>query len=272
MATITDLQRYAQRNYGLDYPGALRQVHGLDLDPDGIAYEVYGVPLHSALDDFLSDLGGRVAVVGLNGGADVVSTPDATSLDLSTDFEIRFEGSILEVDGNSSLITKFGGDGDRAYLYQITGFHSHDIAVSEDGSAVLNNQTAAFQTFAVRPNYALRATFDADDGAGNRVAEYYYGIKTPRSSTIDGATNLIETVTTAGAVTGIFNSTAALVVGGTETGDREIHMHVERMEVYDGINGTLVANPDFRYLKLGTTSFVDSVGLTWTFNGNAHVA
>lgn len=269
MTSISHLQAAAQRNFGLDYPGALRQVHGIAKDPNGIAYELYGVPLYSALDNLLSDLGGRHLVLDGTSGT-YLSSPDVAAFDIAGDLDFRFEGSTFS-DGNRALIAKWGASGNRSYIMQLGAFNAFAFTTTDDGSTTFGNATANFLT-TDRLNWAFRLTFDADDGSGNRVATYYSGARTPKSSSIDGATTVIETVTTAGA-TSIFNSTADLTIGAQNDGASNVaQLEIDRIELYDGIDGTLVANPDLRFLDPGTTSFQDSLGNTWTLNGNASIA
>lgn len=47
---------------------------------------------------------------------------------------------------------------------------------------------------------------------------------------------------------------------------------VHRAEVRSGITGTVVANPDFRALAPGTTSFADTTGKMWSLAGTAEVS
>jgi len=44
---------------------------------------------------------------------------------------------------------------------------------------------------------------------------------------------------------------------------------VYAVEVRNGIDGTVVANPNFSGQKPGATSFTDTAGRPWTLNGSA---
>jgi hypothetical protein len=46
---------------------------------------------------------------------------------------------------------------------------------------------------------------------------------------------------------------------------------VHRAELRDGIDGTVVANPDFTGHDAGDTSIVDGTGKTWTLAGDAYL-
>lgn len=262
------LQRLAQLNFGLDLNGALREVSGLDLDANGVAQSLYGSDVNGAHEELVTLLGGRNLTLDGSSGT-YISTPDSAALSIAGDLDLRFEGSTFD-DGNRAIVAKWLTTGDqRSYILQLGAFGAYAFTTSADGVAALSNNTANFQDV-VNDNWSIRVTFDADDGAGNRVATYYRG-GLSNSSTIDGATTVVETVTTAGTTT-IFDSTADLTIGAQGDGTSNVaQLEVLRMELYDGIDGTLVADPDFRFLAPGTTSFSDSVGNTWTLNGNAAV-
>src|SRR5690606_35105418 len=73
--------------------------------------------------------------------------------------------------------------------------------------------------------------------------------------------------------TSLHSGTAALTVGaGGDSGTTgAIAAKVRAVQVRNGIDGTVVANPDFSAETPGTTSFADSTGKTWTVNGSAAI-
>src|SRR5690606_35784187 len=113
---------------------------------------------------------------------------------------------------------------------------------------------------------AQRATMDVDNGSGGRTITFYTG------HTVAGpVTHLGDQIVQAG-TTSIFSGTAPLEIGSREGGTADLYPGVVlAARVYDGIEGTLVADPDFRQQKPGTTSFTDSTGNTWTISGDAAI-
>src|SRR5690606_38206742 len=82
---------------------------------------------------------------------------------------------------------------------------------------------------------------------------------------------LLDTVT--GSSTSINSSAAELMVGASDQGVGSLFPGVvHAVEVRDGIEGTVVANPNFESQDFGDTSFIDDAGRTWTINGNAFIS
>lgn len=196
----------------------------------------------------------------------IASTPDTAALDVSGDIDLLWEG---ETDwyaiGSQFLIGKWGISGSRAYGMRIG-----------DGQLALNFVTpagASLQAAAYLPTLprraAVRATLDTDNGAGGYTARLYW------AASITGPWTQVGTditSTTYGPVT-IRNVTAPLSIAPAqvESGVYPLSGRVYRAEVRSGIDGTLVADPDFTAQAAGTTAFTDSAGRAWTLSGTAAV-
>jgi hypothetical protein len=263
------LQRMAKQNFGLDFPGALRVATGIEKDPNGIAQQLFGKDLYGASDDLFTELGGRALVLNGTSGT-FVSTPDAAALDIAGDIDIRIELEINTV-ATHNLISKWNTTGNqRAYLLRyVAAFALYQFAHSTNGTTDIPTGSSA--TFLVPFGRAIKFTLDANNGSSQRVGRFYEDIPTFSDSNII-ATTLRHTETVSGVAT-IFNSTAPLRIGAGNAGtDNPLNGRIFRMQLRNGIDGTLVANPDFRFLTPGTTSFQDSLGVTWTLNGSAVIA
>ncbi|MGH9858302.1 MAG: DUF5005 domain-containing protein, partial [Acidobacteriota bacterium] len=75
-------------------------------------------------------------------------------------------------------------------------------------------------------------------------------------------TQLGSTVVTAG-TTSIFSGTAQLEVGSVASGIESFQGSMFKIEVRNGINGTVVANPDFTVQAVDDREFADAAGRTW---------
>lgn len=121
-------------------------------------------------------------------------------------------------------------------------------------------------------------SFEADDGGGNRVVKFYYSL--------DGIiwAQLGTTITTAGAIVQGVTGSLFAEVGSVNNGSAQVFSgRIYNAQIWrdlltvDGSNhlvtsgATLVANPDASVVTPGSTSFVDSTGLTWTVNGNSRI-
>jgi hypothetical protein len=195
------------------------------------------------------------------------TTPDTGVLDFAGDLDLRFEADLDSWYDPMELVTKWTETGNqRSYHFAVTTGGYLFVATSVDGVAVTTAPTSTMPLPTLYGRQAVRATFDANNGAGGNTTTYYY------SSSLTGTwVQLGDPVITAG-VTTVFNSTALLAVGTTQDAADLSTPVVTRGKIYgaqayDGIAGTLRANPDFSIQAEGATSFVDSVSRTWTING-----
>ncbi|WP_206315966.1 hypothetical protein, partial [Streptomyces sp. C1-2] len=93
---------------------------------------------------------------------------------------------------------------------------------------------------------------------------------------MDGPWKLIGDAYTGAGVRSIYASDAPLKVAPSDLTSTPPRLPFAgkgyRFEVRTGINGTIVANPDFTAQAAGATSFADSAGRTWTLNGAAEIS
>lgn len=114
---------------------------------------------------------------------------------------------------------------------------------------------------------AIRVTMDTDNGAGGRTAQFFW------ADSLDSQNwELMGTVTLDGVVTRFVSGQPLRIGVNDPVYERSPFVgRCTRMQVRQGINGTVIAAPDFRALPEGTTSFTDAVGLNWTISGTAEV-
>jgi hypothetical protein len=215
----------------------------------------------------------------LNGGIDDqalrVATPDTAALDIVGDIEIRVEVEprTWRPERFEMLMSKYLATGDQ---------RSWVLYVGPDGYLTLRWYTAGTNASVVTAistaqvplgagRLSIRATLDVNNGASGKSVQFF------TAPTIDGAyTQLGATVTTAG-TTSIFSSSARLVVGGGDDTARIFFDgdgfagRVYAARVYNGIGGTVVANPSFATQTIGTTAFTDSVGRAWVVPGRTRI-
>lgn len=177
---------------------------------------------------------------------DGITMPDSINLDLTGDLE--FVCRVKAVDWSSgapqTLAAKYFSTGNqRAYRLFISATGVVSVAVSADGTALLNS--------AITPSVALvdnvwqwiKVTLDVDDGAGNRVARLFTAAdqpEEPSSWTANG------TDTDVGVAAAHFNSTAPLEIGLFNNTFEPFNGQVSRMILRDGIDGEVVADFDAR--------------------------
>ncbi|MGY0023761.1 hypothetical protein ACVHNB_32930 [Streptomyces sp. YJ-C3] len=198
--------------------------------------------------------------------ANIASTPDAAALDITGDLDLR-----IELEANwyqptpQTLIGKWA-PGQASYYMRI-----------QDGLLSLIYSTDGGPGFFVRQRLpalprraALRATLDVDNGAGGFTASLYW------APSMAGPWTLLNRPYSASGVLSLFSGSAPLTIAPldvTATATRPpVVGRVYKAEVRSGINGTVVASPDFTQQPLGTASFTDSAGRTWSHSGTAAVA
>lgn len=218
---------------------------------------------------------GGVGLVMDDAASSYITTPDTAALDITGDLDVRIEFALWntthpETAGDFSemveLIGKQFPSPDKSWLFSLDdGFPR--LEWSTDGTnSVEAKSTVLLRQAGSNPVMALRATLDVDNGVGGHRVRFY------RADSLDGDWELIDTVDGSG-VTSIANTTAPLQIG-----DASAFLFLPfpqgsfyRAEVRDGINGTVVANPDFTAQAAGTTSFADGAGRTWTVGGRAEI-
>lgn len=198
------------------------------------------------------------------------STPDAASLDLTSDLDLRADITMTDWTPGSFqiIVAKYLSTGNqRSYYMGILTGGQIAIGWSTNGTTEIFRQSTIAPPKGLTGRLAVRATLDIDNGAAGHTATFF------TAPTMNGPwTQLGEPVVTAG-VTTVFASTSVLQVGGIDNGTGALfNGTVHSVEVRNLINGTIVANPVFESRTDGTTSFADVTGKTWTVNGTAYIA
>lgn len=199
------------------------------------------------------------------------TTPDDASLDITGDIDVR---SWLQAEdwseGNEDfLVQKWQASGDQQSwrLSQSLAVLGGGLVFSwtTDGTDGTQSDVRTPDGFLPTPPpfapLAVRVTLDVDDG-GDHTVTFYTG------PSLDGPWAEMYSETNSG-ITSIFDSTADVEVSAPfiEVGGAV----VRAARVYDGINGALVASPDFTAQDIGATSFDDAQGNTWILNGDAAI-
>lgn len=208
--------------------------------------------------------------IGSNTGA---STPDSVATSITGDLDIRFEGrldnwDILSAVSRVELCGKglIAGNQRSWILYGLD--NTLRFSWSADGITTLFSDATVDFAIPASGSFAVRVTIDVNNGAGGNTVTFY------TAETIAGPwVPLGAPVVTAG-TTSIFDSTAPTRVGDGwgDIGFTSCLGDVKKFQMRNGIDGTLVANPDFTVQTPGAGSFVDSTGLTWTVGGQTTIS
>lgn len=217
----------------------------------------------------------------VDGSADSNSnatTVDKAQLDIVGDIDIRVDLEVRSPSswtaGNFDLASKFlDSDPNRSWSLIMIGDKLRFQWFSLGTVASFKSADSVALPGPATGRNAIRVTLDVDNGAsGNAVAFY-------TAPTIAGPwVQLGSTVTQAG-TTAIFSGTANLRIGGASNVPglyvwaKPAWCTYYAAEVRNGINGTLVAAPDFAAQPLspgpfGTAIFADGLGNDWVFQGD----
>ena len=201
--------------------------------------------------------------------SDCASTPDSVALSITGDIDIRCQVSMEDWSPAlaQTLVAKWTTTGNqRSWGLSVNTAGALQFGWSTNGT----NNTFVSSTAnlsANLPNQVMwvRVTFDVDNGAGGNTATFYTSTDGSSWSALGSA------VVTAG-TTSIFDNTTAVTVGNHLQGSTTALVgKVYKFELYNGIAGTRVANPDFTAQSAGATSFADGDGNTWTVNSPAAI-
>ncbi|GGQ07809.1 hypothetical protein BKA00_007434 [Actinomadura coerulea] len=192
--------------------------------------------------------------------------PDSAALDITGDLDVR-----VEVEADS------WDRGDIVGKYIFTGAEQRSwLLWTDDGVPTFSWTTAG--TFASRVNAtastrlpfrrgrgAVRATLDVDNGASGWSVRFY------TASTLAGPWTQLGTTVTGAGVTSIFASTSPLQLGDAFPGDMAVSGRYAGLEVRNGIDGPVVANPNFAAATPGAKTLTDSAGNVWTLRAQAEI-
>ncbi|WHX19835.1 hypothetical protein QFW82_23690 [Streptomyces malaysiensis subsp. malaysiensis] len=216
--------------------------------------------------ELLEEAAPRLVLDGSASGA--VSTPDAAALDITADLDLRAE---VEIDWsaaalNQTLIGKWDGtSAQRSYALRVYDGQLQ-LSWSPDG---VTGGLAAVPVPTLPDRAAVRATLDVDNGAGGRTITFYWA-----ASLAGPWTQIGDPVIQTGS-TSVYASTVPLRIGSPDPSTTPPRVPFTgsgyRFEVRSGIDGTLVASPDFTAQAADTTSFTDSAGCVWTVEGTAEI-
>lgn len=226
-----------------------------------------------------ANISGRAAIAsdhayGLLDGAagSVFSTPDSATVSVTGSIEVE----VLAQMGNwtsglgdaiAVLASKFGGVGQQAWAFYITGTTGKlRFASSNDGTALPVNVLSSVSLSTVFASGAwgwLKVTMNASTGQ----VEF---LTAPDASGSPGSYTRLGTLPAAVGATSIFDNTTTVTIGERSDGSSVTKLigKIGRARIYNGIGGTLVADFNPSLWTSGNT-FTASTGETWTRNGNA---
>lgn len=207
-----------------------------------------------------------------NSTADYASTPDDAALDITGDLDVRLDLTLanwlLPPGGGTTRTVEMIGKASSGQKSWFLGSRDGKLYFewSTDGSNTMSASSTVPPTIPGTGRMTLRVTLDVDNGAGGHTVTFY------TADSLNGPWAPVGDPVVGSGTTSIFASTAALRVGNATTFGYSLPVgRCHGAEVRSGIDGTIVANPDFTAQAVGTTSFADSAGRTWSTNGQSQI-
>jgi len=197
---------------------------------------------------------------------DYASTPDAASLDIVGDLDLRARVALDDWTpaSESTLIAKYTATGNqRSYALAVTATGALIFRWSENGTAEKTETSSATTGFTNGTTHWVRATLDVDNGASDAAVNFY--------TSEDGSTwTALGVQQLNGATTSVFASTAVLEIGSQTAGtvNRTAGKFFQG-SVLSGIGGTSVAAP---IASASSNTVTDATPRTWTKQGNAYIS
>lgn len=225
----------------------------------------YRIVAPSFYDSFnrVYPVGGALSLDGNTGN--YASTPDDPSLHVTGDIDIRFDG-VLDSWASGSvqeLVARYDfANDDRSFALNVTETGHLGFICSSDGLALqVGTESSVMVPASDGTRLAVRATYDSSAGEVTFYTAQHFFAGWTQLGSVQSTTSI-----------SIHAGNAPLEVGSFGVGQSNLAAGlVLKAQVRDGINGTIVANPDFTAETPGTTSFVDSTGKTWMVHGDAEI-
>jgi len=195
--------------------------------------------------------------LAVDGATSGVFTVDAAPLDITGDLDVRAEVRLDDWALTAELAGKWDYPNQKSWMLLL--FNSKLwLYTSADGTTELLSGSTTTVTVPASGRLAVRATIDVNNGAGGRTVTFY------TATSIGGTwTQLGDPVVTAG-TTSIFAGTGQQYIGAVSTISLPDPIgRFYAVEVRNGINGTVVANPDFTAQTVGAPNFTDGAGRAW---------
>jgi hypothetical protein len=203
---------------------------------------------------------------------DYAETPDTAALDITGDIDVRADLTLAnwlppatDSPATTEMMGKFGQAGQRSWFIGARGGRLY-FEWSADGTNTIGASSTIPPVIPGSGRLAIRAWLDVDNGSGGWTVRFY------TAANLDAPWTQLGDPVSGSGVTSIFNSTAGLRLGNaTPIGFSMPLGRAHAAEIRSGAWGTVVAQPRFNQQTVGTTSFADSAGRTWTLNGNTAI-
>jgi hypothetical protein len=241
-------------------------------------YVARGMPLRVTVE-------GMTPALVLDGrGGSYASTPNHNDFDFSGDLDLRvqvqpdqwstgitYNAAGLTLVAPQYLVTRWGTSSDLSWNVGIWDAGWPWVEWTDNGVQATSQQRRSEELVAsLRPLW-LAFVLDVNNDAGGNTTTFYRYDGPGATPPADVTTWTIIDQLIAPGVTSVHGGNDAVLLGSLQGGNA-FPGRILAMQARNGINGTLVASPDFTSATPGATSITDSTGKTWTLHGGASIS
>jgi hypothetical protein len=192
-----------------------------------------------------------------------VTCPSSAALAITGDLDLRWFGSLADwttVGVYPTLIGKWS-TAQHGYMLGMNDSYPYLEWDTDNAGGDFSKTSTAAPTVSDGEVLGIRVTLDVDTGSSTHEVKFYTSNDLGMTWTQLGLT-----VSTAG-TTSIYAGTSSLYIGSHANNTYQMTGNTLKAEVRDGIDGTVVASPDFTSPK--SSRFLDAQDNLWTINGSA---
>lgn len=195
------------------------------------------------------------------------------ALNLTNDLDIRLDLFLRTTHSQGAYVQAVGRNSATLFSWRVDVQPDRRLTLywSTDGVNITDEATSDAPVLPMSARATLRVTLDVNNGAGGYDVTFYVG------ESVDGPFNQVGNVITGVGTTSISNAAAAFLIGPTDeledfATQLGLDASVYRVQLRDGINGTVTVDADFTAQVSGVTTFVDSTGLVWVVTSAAELS
>lgn len=210
-----------------------------------------------------------------NTQGDRASTVTTPALNVVGDLELRLDVTpqTWRPRLGQNLAAKWNiGAAQRSWALYVNQSGRLSLTWTTDGTTATRVTASATAVLPAYPRRQfIKVTLTVSSGGTNKVDF------STSTTGIDGTYTALGTTVTNAGVTSIFSGTANLTLGAGDDstlifgGNEAFRGKFHKFRMYNGITGTVVANPDFTAQTYGTTSFSDAPGRLWVIGGSCRI-
>lgn len=211
-------------------------------------------------------------------GIHSVSTPDAASLDVLGDIDVRFDVQPNDWGSPQMLVIRWASGGNLHYSFAIGQNREIWFWWSPTGlsAATVSAKTTVPVPFYDDQRVTIRVTVDVNNGASGNTTTFYYADALEPEEWIPIGAPVVNSGTTS-----LFNATAPLFIGDNQvsllpdgsSGISRLQGKAYGLQVRDGIDGTLEVDLDVATNAVaGGTTFTGNDGRVWTRSGTSSLS